>query len=304
MKDEKIPHGTHGVVVVDKPQGVTSHDVVNRLRKIYGTKRVGHTGTLDPLATGVLVACLGNATRIVEYLTAARKAYVAGLVLGVTTDSEDATGEVLTQADAGRLTEEDVQAVLPQFAGSILQTPPMVSAVHHEGKRLYKLARQGVVVEREARPVEVYRLELSDFRPGERATATLDVECSTGTYIRTLCADIGAALGVGGMMESLRRTSVGAFTLDEALTLEQLKERKEAGSLQETVRPIAVALSGWPHMPLNEEGLSRVAHGQPVPYRGEHAGPLLLTGLDGEAVAIAEVRGRTAAPVKVFLSSD
>jgi tRNA pseudouridine55 synthase len=304
MKGDEVPHSPHGVVVVDKPQGMTSHDVVNRLRKIYGTKRVGHTGTLDPLATGVLVACLGNATRIVEYLTAADKEYRAGLVLGVTTDTEDATGTVLEEKVASHITEEEVRAVLPRFTGSIMQTPPMVSALHHEGKRLYELARQGVVVEREARQIEVSRLELSDFRPGERATATLQVECSTGTYIRTLCADIGVALGVGGMMKSLRRPRVGRFTLEDAEPLERLKERKEAGTLAETIRPITAALADWPRLPLNEEGLARIAHGQPVPYRGEHTGPLLLTNLHGAAVAVAEVRGRTAAPIKVFISPD
>jgi len=297
-----------GVVVVDKPGGITSHDVVRRVRRIYGTKRVGHAGTLDPLATGVLVVCLGPATRIVEYLAAARKEYVAGVVFGVTTDTEDATGHLVSETDASALTEATARAVLSRFRGTIFQTPPMVSAVHHEGKRLYELARQGIEVERQPRPVEIYRLEMTAFTPGPRASATLVVECSTGTYVRTLAADIGAALGVGGMMASLQRTRVGAFTLADAFTLDDLSARQETGALAPTLRSIADALADWPRVVLDTDDLRRVSQGQPVRRKGSEGATgkegrerlVLLVDGAGAAVAIARVKGDLLAPEKVF----
>jgi tRNA pseudouridine55 synthase len=298
-----------GVVVVHKPGGITSHDVVNRLRRIYGTRRVGHAGTLDPLATGVLVVCLGQATRIIEYLACARKEYVAGVVFGITTDTEDATGNVLAETDASALTEADVQAVLPRFRGAIRQTPPMVSAVHHEGRRLYELARQGVMVEREARPVEIFRLELAAFNAGRRAAAILRVECSTGTYVRTLAADIGAALGVGGTMKTLRRTRVGSFTLAEAHTLEDMDARREAGTLAATLRSIPDALAEWPRVVLNVAEVERIAHGQAIASRkdaktrNEDELTLLLDDA-GEAVGVARRKDGALAPVKVLGSRE
>lgn len=297
-----------GVVVVDKPAGITSHDVVNRLRRIYGTRRVGHTGTLDPLATGVLVVCIGQATRIAEYLSRARKEYVAGVVFGVTTDTEDAAGTILTETDAGHLTEETVRAVLPSFHGAIEQTPPMVSAVHHEGKRLYELARKGIAVERQSRAVEIYRLELISFSPGKRARTQLRVECSTGTYIRTLAADLGAKLGVGGMMETLCRTRVGPFTLAEAHTLPALEVHQEGGTLAATLRSLAEALPDWPRVRVAEEEIQRIVHGQPIAWLSDERGAerpnadlrVLLVNRRGHFVAIARPRGRTLAPEKVF----
>ena len=188
---------------------MTSHDVVGVARKLFRTKRVGHTGTLDPDATGVLVLCLGNATRLAEYLSAARKHYVADVVFGIETDSQDASGQVVAERDAAHLTQADVNAILPAFRGAIQQVPPMVSALHHEGQRLYDLARQGIMVERAARAVQIDELELTASIPGAHPTARLEITCSTGTYIRSLAADIGAAAGVGGMMQTLRRTWVG-----------------------------------------------------------------------------------------------
>ena len=209
QEPNKTPSAINGIVVVDKPAGMTSHDVVGVARKLFRTKRVGHTGTLDPDATGVLVLCLGNATRLAEYLSAARKHYVADVVFGVETDSQDASGQVVAERDAAHLTQADVSAILPAFRGAIQQVPPMVSALHHEGQRLYDLARQGIVVERAARAVQIDELELTVWTPGVHPTARLEITCSTGTYIRSLAADIGAAAGVGGMMQTLRRTWVG-----------------------------------------------------------------------------------------------
>jgi tRNA pseudouridine55 synthase len=304
IENQKSKIQTDGVIVVNKPGGMTSHDVVSRIRRIYGTKRVGHTGTLDPLATGVLVICLGQATRIVEYLTATRKEYHATAVFGVTTDSEDATGVTLTETDAGHLTEADLVGILPQFRGSILQTPPMVSALHHEGKRLYDLARQGIEVERAARPVQITRLELTSFIPGRQATAEIEVECSTGTYIRTICADLGKALGVGGMMSSLLRTRVGAFTLSEAHTLEQLENMKMEASLPETVRTISDALPDWPRATLNPSDIDRIVHGQTVcmaeGQQSTEDGNVLLLDEAGSSLGIARIKGAELAPIKVF----
>jgi tRNA pseudouridine55 synthase len=296
----------NGVVVVDKPGGWTSHDVVAKLRRIYGTKRVGHTGTLDPLATGVLVVCLGQATRIVEYLTAARKEYVAGFVFGVTTDSEDATGTILSESDASRVRAEDVEAVLPRFRGRIRQVPPMVSAVHHEGRRLYELARAGVEVERQPREVEIHRLEMRSFEAGRRARAELVVECSSGTYIRTLSADIGAAPelgGVGGMMESLRRTRVGPFGLEDARSLEGLERRRD-GALVETLRTIPEALADWPRVTLTPAEVEAVRRGQAVRRDGGFTGgEMLLLDAGGSAVGLARRAGACLAPFKVFAES-
>ncbi len=187
----------NGVLNIDKPAGMTSHDVVARVRRLAHLKRVGHAGTLDPDATGVLLVCLGAATRIADYLADEGKEYRATLALGATTTTEDASGEVLTRTDAGHLGERDLAEILPRFVGDVSQTPPMVSAVHHEGRRLYELAREGITVERAARTIHIDSIQLRDFTPGEAAVATLDIACGKGTYIRTLYADLGAVLGVG-----------------------------------------------------------------------------------------------------------
>ena len=207
-----------GILSVDKPAGPTSHDIVARIRRITGVKRVGHAGTLDPMATGVLIVCLGDARRIVEYLADWRKSYRATAILGVETDTEDASGEVVGGSDCSRVARSDVDAVIPRFVGRIMQVPPMVSAVHHEGRRLYDLAREGRTVERSPRPVEVLSINIVSFEPGERACLVLDVVCSGGTYIRTLCMDIGRALGCGAHMSSLVRTAVGPFRVADAVT--------------------------------------------------------------------------------------
>ena len=191
-----------GVLIVNKPEGITSHDVVGKIRKLYGTRKVGHTGTLDPLATGVLVILLGRAAKAAEYLVADRKAYRACLTLGITTDTEDITGKVLTQCN-DILTCEQVMTACGEFVGKIKQIPPMYSALKVDGKKLYDLAREGIEVERAARDIEIFRL---DCTPTDKENEyELLVECSSGTYIRTLCADIGARLGCGGVMSALHR---------------------------------------------------------------------------------------------------
>lgn len=211
-----------GVLLIDKPAGISSHDVVGKIRRLYQTRQVGHTGTLDPMATGLLPVLVGRAVKAQEYLTEHDKTYLAELTLGYETDTEDSTGEVLSRSDL-LPTREEVEAVLPSFRGEIRQVPPMYSALKVGGETLYRLARRGVTVEREARAVVISKLDLSvlDEKKGRYA---LTVSCSKGTYIRTLCADIGRMLGCGGVMSALRRVQVGAFPIDDAITLEALNE--------------------------------------------------------------------------------
>ena len=214
-----------GIVIVDKPQGWTSQDVVSKLRGVYKTRRIGHGGTLDPLATGVLPIFVGRATRGVEFFEHAEKTYETVLRLGLTTDTEDITGTTLEEKPVA-VTREQLEGVLQQFRGDILQVPPMYSAIKVSGQKLYDLARKGKEVERQARPVTIYKLECLSF---DGAAARLLVHCSKGTYIRTLCKDIGAALGCGGCMEALRRVSAGSYTLEQAVSLQALIETDDPG---------------------------------------------------------------------------
>ena len=212
-------HEPEGILILDKPEGMTSHDCVAIMRRLFHTRKVGHTGTLDPMATGVLPILLGRAAKAAEYLTAEDKHYIAGLRLGMTTDTEDITGTVLTES-ADIPERSAVIAAAESFVGDSDQIPPMYSALKVDGQKLYELARQGITVERQARRITVYAL---DCTPREDGDYTLDVRCSKGTYIRTLCADIGAKLGCGGVMSSLRRAGSGHFTLDTAYTIEALE---------------------------------------------------------------------------------
>ena len=207
-----------GVLLIRKPYGITSFDVVARIRRLYGTRQVGHTGTLDPIATGLLPVLVGRAVKASEFLTEKDKEYIAGLRLGLTTDTEDVTGNVLTQSD-GIPDRQTVLRTARQFVGEIMQVPPMYSALKVGGEKLVDLARRGIVIEREARPITVHELEID----GDGADYTMRVFCSKGTYIRTLCADIGSTLGCGGAMSSLVRTKTGGFSLDDAHTLEELE---------------------------------------------------------------------------------
>ncbi len=286
----------NGVLNIDKPAGMTSHDVVARVRRVAKLKRVGHAGTLDPDATGVLLVCLGTATRLSDYLAEEGKAYAAVLALGATTTTEDASGEVLTQADASHLKREDLEAVLPRFIGDISQIPPMVSAVHHEGKRLYELARAGITVERQARTIRIDALTLGDLAPGTLATATLTVECGKGTYIRTLCADLGAALGVGGHMATLRRTRVGAFTVNAAMPLDALALE----TLPDLLTSPADALGRLPSHTATEAECVDITHGRTLASDLPAETVVRVLGADGTLLALARADGERLHPFKVF----
>ncbi len=210
-----------GVLIVNKSEGFTSHDVINKIRRLYSTRRVGHTGTLDPLATGALIVLIGRTAKAAEYLSSDRKEYIATLRLGFTTDTEDVMGNILTQSDT-LPSPDEVFAAVEKFVGEITQIPPMYSALKVNGKKLCDLARQGVTVERKARPITVYSI---DCKATDSASDyVLKVSCSAGTYIRTLCADIGSELGCGAAMATLCRSAAGGFSLDEAFTLEELEE--------------------------------------------------------------------------------
>ena len=225
---ENIKKEPSGVLIVNKPTGMTSHDVVGAVRKIYGTKRVGHTGTLDPMATGVLVVLVGRAAKAAEYLSSASKKYRAVMRLGLTTDTEDITGTVLSEGSS-LPDESEVVSAVSSFVGKYMQTPPMYSALKVGGKKLCDLAREGKTVDREAREVEIYSIGVERVSDSDYL---LDVHCSKGTYIRTLCADIGRALGCGGIMKTLRRKCASGFSLSDSHTLSELenmsKEEREA----------------------------------------------------------------------------
>jgi tRNA pseudouridine55 synthase len=288
----------NGILNIDKPAGMTSHDVVSRVRRVAHLKRVGHAGTLDPDATGVLLVCLGQATRLSDYLAGEGKSYRAVLALGQTTTTEDASGEVLTEADASAITEADLAALLPRFVGDIQQIPPMVSAVHHEGKRLYELARAGVTVERAARTIRIDAIELLDFTPGALARATLDIVCGKGTYIRTLCADLGAGLGVGGHMAELRRTRVGAFTADAATPLSELTEENLPGLLVSS----AAALKDWPaHSALTDAAWNDIKSGRALPSFLPPGTIARVLDAQGDLIALGRADGEHLRPFKVFL---
>lgn len=239
----------NGIIIIDKEAGFTSHDVVAKMRGICGQKKIGHTGTLDPMATGVLPVCLGNATRLCDMLAERDKEYVAGLLLGVETDTQDITGSVLARRQP-ETDEARVRAVCESFIGEYLQIPPMYSALKVDGRRLYELAREGREVERRARPVRIAELEILACR---LPLVSMRVVCSKGTYIRTLCADIGAVLECGGVMQSLRRTAVGQFGQEQALTLGEVQERKDRGELWEILIPTDSAFRDCPTLHVSGE---------------------------------------------------
>lgn len=247
----------NGILIFDKPEDFTSHDVVAKLRGILRQKKIGHAGTLDPMATGVLVILLGNATRASDYASARTKEYVAGLKLGITTDTQDITGKVLTRCEHN-VTRQMLEQKLTEFLGTQAQLPPMYSAVSVGGTRLYKLARQGLEIERQSRDIEIEEIELLGETDG---IFYLRVVCSKGTYIRTLCHDIGAALGCGGCMASLRRTAIGPFVAENALDFDSVKALHDEGGLEKVLHSTDSAFENMPAVHLNQKGMARAING-------------------------------------------
>jgi tRNA pseudouridine55 synthase len=257
----------NGILLIDKPPGMTSHDVVRRVRRLLRTRRVGHTGTLDPLATGVLPIAVGEATRIVQFLMEGDKTYRAVLKLGETTTTQDAEGEVLERRPVEGITAETVIAAARSFEGVIRQLPPMYSALKKDGVPLYRLARQGIEVERESRAVRIDRLQILDV---DLPLITLEVDCSKGTYVRTLCHDLGLVLGTGAHLLALRRTRSGSFTEADCVTLEQLETD---GTATPPLLSVDEALRGMPALEVDAEATRRLADGIPPALASLSAAP-------------------------------
>ncbi len=260
-----------GILNVDKPVGLTSHDVVDRVRKASGIRRVGHAGTLDPAASGVLLVCLGQATRVSQYLMEGRKRYDAQILLGVSTDSGDSEGKITYQAPDVEITLEQIEQALSLFLGRIEQVPPMYSALKHEGTALYKLARRGIEVERAPRVVEIYDLELTAWTP---PLLRLEVECSKGTYLRALARDLGEKLGTGGHLQRLVRLASGSFTLDEAVSLSTVEESFAQGYWPQILHPLDEALLHYDAVIVDGETEKKIRQGQWVKGFEPPDGPL------------------------------
>jgi len=287
-----------GLVIVDKPAGLTSHDVVARVRRLAGTRRVGHAGTLDPMATGVLLVGVGRATRLLGHLALHDKDYLATMRLGVTTSTDDAQGEPLVRIPASHLLAADVVAAMTAFTGEIEQRPPAVSAIKVAGVRAYTRARSGEDVVLAARRVTVTKFTAIDLRPdADLGVLDVDVEvsCSSGTYIRALARDVGAALGVGGHLSALRRTRVGAFDLRAARTLPELEARFTLTPLDD------VAAAAFARRDLDAEQAVALSHGAKLPASGQGVEPVAAFGPDGALVALLEDRGDTARALAVFV---
>lgn len=252
----------NGIIVIDKQKYFTSFDVVAIMRGILREKKIGHSGTLDPMATGVLPILIGTAAKAQSLLPDTAKEYTAEFQLGITTDTLDITGKVIEEKQCSH-TKEEINSILPRFRGNIMQIPPMFSAVQKNGVRLYDLARQGIEVEREARPVTINRLELTSFDE-EKQNGRLIISCSKGTYIRVICDDIGKALGCGCVMTGLRRTRACGFTVENAITLDRLKEIKEQGRLEEYIMPVDSIFSDFALVRVSEKQAVRFCNGAPL----------------------------------------
>ncbi|WP_019137507.1 tRNA pseudouridine(55) synthase TruB [Cellulomonas massiliensis] len=299
------PTAADGVLVVDKPAGWTSHDVVARLRRVAGTRKVGHAGTLDPMATGVLVVGVGRATRLLTYVVGADKEYLATVRLGETTSTEDAEGERTSLAGAGDLTSSDVVAATVPLTGPLQQVPSAVSAIKVDGRRSYDRVRAGEAVELAARPVVVHAFEVLGTRAATvDGVGVLDVDVrvvvSSGTYVRALARDLGAALGVGGHLTALRRTRVGGFALDRAATLDELAQLPD--DVPAETLPLAdAARAVMPERVLTSAEATALSYGQAIAAReGDPGGPLAAVAPDGSLVALVETRGGRARPVLVL----
>lgn len=292
----------NGLLVVDKPSGWTSFDVVAKIRRLTGVRRVGHAGTLDPLATGVLVVCIGQATRLLEYLTGADKVYRSSFCLGVATSTDDADGEVIARTETSHLTCAGVAIALRHFVGDIEQIPPRVSAVKVGGVRAYQLARGGRDVDLRARRVHVAR---ADLRSCDLPAISVEVACGSGTYIRSLARDLGAMLGVGGHVTALRRTRVGAFDEGQAHTIDELVAMAERGAFAELMLPGTDALRGWPVVALDPARETKIRQGQSIAAEADQPPPKAV-GLDtsGRIVAILEQRAGLWKPAKVLAQDE
>lgn len=291
----------HGILPVYKPKGYTSHDIVRRIRQIVGQKRVGHTGTLDPEVEGVLPICLGQATRVAEYIQDRPKRYRGTMKLGIATDTEDQTGEIIQQTEVSSLLEEQVQSVFQSFLGEIAQIPPMYSAVKYKGKRLYEWARQGQMIKRKPRKVTIYSIRCLGIEQGSYPTLAFDVTCSKGTYIRTLCVDIGKKLGYPAHLSSLIRTKSGPFYLEDCYQLEQLLALQRRDELKNRLYSIDEVLGHFPSVIVYDEDVRYVENGLPIKVENSFSIPLLrIYSESGKFCALYRFEEGIAKPEKVF----
>ena len=284
----------NGVIIIDKPKGKTSHDIVGILRKKFGTRRVGHTGTLDPLATGVLPVCIGNATRAADMLIESDKKYRATFLLGKRSDTLDIQGQI-TEENEVTVTEDDVRRVIAGFIGEQNQIPPMYSAIKKDGKKLYDLAREGIEIEREPRRINIYSIDICDI---ELPTVTIDVHCSKGTYIRSLCDDIGTKLGCGAVMTELRRTYTAGFAIEDAYTIEKLDEIED---LSGTLKPTDSLFLSLPEIHLNERQEKSITNGVRMTWRnGKEGESYRVYAHDGRFLCISRLEDMRLVLVKSF----
>jgi len=295
-----VKNSISGVLVVDKPVGMTSHDVVQVIRKGSNIRRAGHTGTLDPRASGVLVVLIGPAVRLSEYVSASDKRYQAVIMLGTTTDTYDADGKT-TSSSPVDVTEEQFESELQKFVGQIEQVPPPYSAVKVQGRKAYEMARKGEEVELAPRTINVYSLELLEWAPPE---VVIDVYCSSGTYVRSLVNDLGARLGCGATLTGLRRTKSGRFTLRDAVPLRKLNEAFNDGTWYQYLIPAAEALSDWPTLELSHDEVEAIRHGHRIHAVSSEQKKVLGVSEQGELVALMELDEETVEwqPRKVFFS--
>lgn len=302
MEDDQIKNVVSGVLVIDKPIGLTSHDVVQIIRRGTGIRRAGHTGTLDPRASGVLVVLIGPAVRLSEYVSASDKRYQATIRLGSSTNTYDAEGMVTSHAPVDHITEDKFNEILQTFVGEIEQVPPPYSAVKVKGKRAYEIAREGESIDLEPRKIQVYSLDILEWAPPE---VVIDVYCSSGTYVRSLANDLGKALGTGAYLIGLRRTKSGRFTLRDAVPLRKLKEAFDAGDWYKFLIPAADALGDWPMVELDADQVELVRHGHRVPAETGSTGWARGISQQGDLVALLELDEETNEwqPRKVFFQS-
>lgn len=302
MDKDQLKNIVSGVLVVDKPIGLTSHDVVQIIRRGTGIRRAGHTGTLDPRASGVLVVLVGPAVRLSEYVSASDKRYQATILLGSSTNTYDAEGSVTSSAPLENITEEGFDELLQKYVGEIEQVPPPYSAIKVKGRRAYDMARKGEKVELEPRKIQVYSLELLEWDPPE---VVIDVYCSSGTYVRSLANDLGEELGCGAHLIGLRRTKSGRFTLKDAIPLRRLQETFEAGDWYMNLIPAAEALSEWPLVELNADEVEKVRHGHRIPAETGSQGWARGVSQQGDLVALLEAieEGGEWQPRKVFFQT-
>ncbi len=308
MSSQDVKNAISGVLVVDKPVGMTSHDVVEVIRRGTGIRRAGHTGTLDPRASGVLVVLIGPAVRLSEYVSASDKRYQAIIRLGSSTDTFDADGRFTRTNQPVNVTQEEFERILKTFEGEIEQVPPPYSAVKVGGRRAYAMARQGQEVTLAPRKIHVYHLEVLEWAPPE---VVIDVHCSSGTYVRSLANDIGNALGTGAYLVGLRRTQSGRFTLRDAVPLRKLQEAFQAGTWYQYLIPAAEALADWPAVELNPDEVEEVRHGHRVKAAPGVPQPPMVRGIStaGELIAlmvpaVGEDGSPEWQPKKVFFTTD